>query len=593
MVEIPLLIELKKNHTDKLKKLLTQKIYEGISSIFEKAKTLGNSEKKILIGFQKLLRKIPEWNNNIVDNEYERVVNETKFDNYGKLIKTIIFAQYKIITKGQKTTNGVNVPIAKDFLHKVYIECARKFFLTPSFFIKTNNMNDDQQNFSKCLEMIEQSIDSVIQDSVSYDEGLTTIEDVSNKYEEKELKLLSPEPKKEEINLSPELELKNDPISEPINIAGGSPVLNLDDDIKINDKTPMINLAFTTENFNVVSPKKDTNILNEINQEVKKAAGLDILETPINISQKKDINSPSEFKIIFSDDDKPKQVNNMTSPKPTLNLSPSPKPGSPEPINFSEKINNIFTPSDNNNVKEIKVVANKRNLKKMNINNNIETLLSNNNNIEETYAVSDNIVSLIQLSDDNIGGNNIPEIFSDEDDDNNVPPIFSEASVSNTNKVLEKKYEKAMFELKKSKNYLRKSHEKYNKLKKQARATVQKYKYSNENNIPLQTQPPQMQYQVQPVQSHILSQNIELKNKIKSADRKSQNKSGGRKSQNKSVDRKSQDKSGDRKSQDKSGDRKSQDKSGSNKSVDRKSQDKSGDRKSQDKSGTNKSGDRK
>ena len=80
-ISLNLLVDAKEEYTRQLTRILVPRMYEGISHIYSEAKNLANeneNENKILVIFQNLLKNIPLWNQNIIEKEIRKVVQQKK-----------------------------------------------------------------------------------------------------------------------------------------------------------------------------------------------------------------------------------------------------------------------------------------------------------------------------------------------------------------------------------------------------------------------------------------------------------------------------------------------------------------------------------
>jgi hypothetical protein len=126
-MNINLLIELKKEYTELLLEILTPHIYDGFLYLYKKAKDCSTNE-KVLKTFQKLLKQIPKWDENILKKEYERIINNTR-DKYPwlvDLVKAVIKSNIKILTTKNIPANVYNDINILNFIHTIYIESARR-----------------------------------------------------------------------------------------------------------------------------------------------------------------------------------------------------------------------------------------------------------------------------------------------------------------------------------------------------------------------------------------------------------------------------------------------------------------------------------
>ena len=137
---VSVLVDAKEEYTKQLMSILKPCIYQGIKSINLDAKDICNQDntpEKVLMVFQDLLSRIPKWSQDIINKEYERIVNVSKCDYIEDLVKVIYVSHIKVLTivhsaqKNKKIT--LKVPNGGHFIHLCYIECAREFWKNPYY----------------------------------------------------------------------------------------------------------------------------------------------------------------------------------------------------------------------------------------------------------------------------------------------------------------------------------------------------------------------------------------------------------------------------------------------------------------------------
>ncbi len=156
---IVVIVEAKKQYTKQLKLILTEHIFDGITSIYQDSLNpeLGKN-------FQQLLRDIPKWNQDIIDLEYNRVCELSKCDYLDDILRSIFIAHSKILTSIQSIDSKLqlNIPTGKVFIHKVYA-CVSKFaYWNPNLFDVSANVSKKLKNKQKVLEGIKECIDNTI-----------------------------------------------------------------------------------------------------------------------------------------------------------------------------------------------------------------------------------------------------------------------------------------------------------------------------------------------------------------------------------------------------------------------------------------------
>lgn len=158
------LLEVKHEYSRQLCNLLVPVMYEGILSIYNEAtKNKKDTPMKV---FQILLSRIPQWNQHIITNEYQRILNKTQCDFIADLITAVFISHAKILSsvksKKKSKTLNLKVPNGDYFIHKAYIECARHFWKNPYLFCDNFSSIEYQRNMREAESIIEQSINETV-----------------------------------------------------------------------------------------------------------------------------------------------------------------------------------------------------------------------------------------------------------------------------------------------------------------------------------------------------------------------------------------------------------------------------------------------
>ena len=136
---INFLVEKKNEYTINLVNILSPLVYEGLISIYTEALNVSNCADNILKVFQSFLKKIPKWNSDIIKQETDRILaNSKSYEWLSNLIKATLKSNMIILTYkpnlivqekiDPKYYKNINL---EDFIHKVYIECARELWNNP------------------------------------------------------------------------------------------------------------------------------------------------------------------------------------------------------------------------------------------------------------------------------------------------------------------------------------------------------------------------------------------------------------------------------------------------------------------------------
>ena len=171
------LIDTRNEYIEHIQDILSVAISKRIYAIY----TEMMEEKKGLKGFQNELYSIRKWNNNIVSDEYKKIVKYTKCKYLSNLIKIIIITTIKIKIyeyREQFDNIKIKIPNAEDFVHKCYINAA-SFSWKNAYLYNRNNIKDAE--YQNNLNLIEENIRAIIKktfrDFVPFDEIFKQIED--------------------------------------------------------------------------------------------------------------------------------------------------------------------------------------------------------------------------------------------------------------------------------------------------------------------------------------------------------------------------------------------------------------------------------
>ena len=115
--------------------ILTPLIIEGFKSIFDESLKMckdNNEMDKYLMTFQNFISRIPKWNQTIIEAERKRICDKSGCSYLEDLVTCVHIIQLKILTAmrvGQKQKKiDIKVPKLDDFIHKTYINVARKVY---------------------------------------------------------------------------------------------------------------------------------------------------------------------------------------------------------------------------------------------------------------------------------------------------------------------------------------------------------------------------------------------------------------------------------------------------------------------------------
>jgi hypothetical protein len=153
--------------------LLTPLIIDGYKSILEESIKLckdNNEMDKYLMTFQNLISRIPKWNQQIVENERKRICEKSGCNYLEDLVTCVHIIQLKILTAmrvGQKQKKiDINVPKLDDFIHKVYVNVARKVYKNVYLFEINIQPLQVQKNYRELEIIVQECILNTLRESI-------------------------------------------------------------------------------------------------------------------------------------------------------------------------------------------------------------------------------------------------------------------------------------------------------------------------------------------------------------------------------------------------------------------------------------------
>ena len=165
--------ESKNEWGSRLLTILTPLVIDGYKSILEEAVKLckeNNEMDKYLMTFQNFISRIPKWNPTIIETERKRICEKSGCAYLEDLVTCVHIIQVKILTAmrvGQKQKKiDINVPKLDDFIHKVYINVARKVYKNVYLFELNIPPLQMQKNNRELEILVQEGILNTLRESV-------------------------------------------------------------------------------------------------------------------------------------------------------------------------------------------------------------------------------------------------------------------------------------------------------------------------------------------------------------------------------------------------------------------------------------------
>jgi len=233
---------------------------------------LDNDEtSKYLMTFQNLLCRVPKWNSVIIEEERKRIIERSGCNYLDDLITCVHIIQLKVLTcirvGNRQKKIDISIPKLDHFIHKVYINVARKIYTNVYLFEKNISPLAEQKNRREFELIVQECILNAIRDSIPTEAIIRAYMDESVEQEEEVVIEPIEEPVVTsevggESNEITNMGLEKVPITEDIKIPEEvAPVANVPSIVDVDDKPVMMKLSFN--DYDKVA-ELDSNKVNEV-----------------------------------------------------------------------------------------------------------------------------------------------------------------------------------------------------------------------------------------------------------------------------------------------------------------------------------------
>ena len=243
-------------------------VNEGLKSIFDDAYKLceeNEEEEKYLMTFQNFLARIPKWSNSIVDAETKRIEEKSNCGYLQDLISCVHIIQLKSLTcmrVGNKQKKvDIDIPQLNGFIHKIYINVARKIYTNVYLFEKNITPLQIQKHNRELELIIKECILNTIRDNIPVESILKVYMDETVEEDlevEESEEIISTDPVEEEEtketkkeNKTTEKEVEKPPVIEKLSFS------DVDDVIDTNNKTEQVTAPKTIERLEQISVERN------------------------------------------------------------------------------------------------------------------------------------------------------------------------------------------------------------------------------------------------------------------------------------------------------------------------------------------------
>jgi hypothetical protein len=206
--------------------LITSHIIDGFRSIFNEAIQLcqtNDEPDKYLMTYQNLLSRIPNWNQNIIQVEKDRIIAKSKCSYLEDLITCVHIIQLKLLScvrvGSENKKINIDIPDFTIFLHKIYINIARKLY-SNIYLFEIDIPPLEQQRRNREFELLVQtSIMNTIRDNLPVENLLRQYIDETQEVDVSKVETVVenkplPESEKEKVEPVDEIKVYNEPVDE-------------------------------------------------------------------------------------------------------------------------------------------------------------------------------------------------------------------------------------------------------------------------------------------------------------------------------------------------------------------------------------------
>lgn len=175
------LVEAKNEWCARLVTIFTPAVIEGLQSIFKEAIQLCDNDdesSQYLMTFQTFLKRIPNWNPEIIAQERKRIEEESGCNYLEDLITCVHIIQLKALSCIRVSSTNkkvdIDIPPVDKFVHKVYVKCASKVYRNVYLYELEQEPLQVQKNNRELELLVREAILEAVRDTMPVEQLLKT-----------------------------------------------------------------------------------------------------------------------------------------------------------------------------------------------------------------------------------------------------------------------------------------------------------------------------------------------------------------------------------------------------------------------------------
>jgi hypothetical protein len=163
--------------------MVLPQVSEGIWSVYDNAKSIcekNNQTDQILMTFQNLLTRIPQWTDDVLQAEVKRIIAASKCAYLEELLTGVLLAYLRTFAAVQYRASQDSIEVEFErpplgrFIHELYKEVARRCWEN-AFLFRTVGVRSEQQarNRQEIDRIIDTAIDTVLDSFLPWESIVT------------------------------------------------------------------------------------------------------------------------------------------------------------------------------------------------------------------------------------------------------------------------------------------------------------------------------------------------------------------------------------------------------------------------------------
>lgn len=154
--------EAKAEYTRQLCIYLVPALEAYFLDLLNETKEKEKDARRILWMFQDALRQFPDWNQDKVQRETEKIVTSTKCDYLEEILTAVFIAHTKVLSAIRLTSKQkklqITIPKLEHFLHRTMSECARQLWSNAYLFSEQGSAVERQKNLRQVEQLLHEGV---------------------------------------------------------------------------------------------------------------------------------------------------------------------------------------------------------------------------------------------------------------------------------------------------------------------------------------------------------------------------------------------------------------------------------------------------